>query len=168
MLRRRGHNNRAPGSGRPRDRVSATLRGPMTRDLWLSPARAALFIPASGLHLGRMSGANHCTGITTLEGPTGSTETVMEPEAEQRLGRLWRVICHDDPHTTMDFVVEVLMTVFRQPSPRAFELMLCVHHAGSALIGSWPESVARKKVARAQARARLDGFPLTFSVEVDD
>ncbi len=95
-------------------------------------------------------------------------ETVAEPVSDQRLGRLWRVICHDDPHTTMDFVVEVLMTVFRQPSPRAFELMLRVHHAGSALVGSWPESVARGKVAKAQANARMDGFPLTFSVEVDD
>ena len=46
--------------------------------------------------------------------------------------------------------------------------MLRVHHAGSALIGSWPESVARKKVALAQAKARVDGFPLTFSVEEDD
>jgi ATP-dependent Clp protease adaptor protein ClpS len=115
-----------------------------------------------------MSGVDDCTGSTLLEGPVAGVGTLVEPEVDQRLGRLWRVICHDDPHTTMDFVVEVLMTVFRQPSPRAFELMLCVHHAGSALIGSWPESVARKKVATAQARARLDGFPLTFSVEADD
>jgi len=115
-----------------------------------------------------MNSANELTGTPLLEGPVARAETMVESEVEERLGRLWRVICHDDPHTTMDFVVEVLMTVFRQPSPRAFELMLCVHHAGSALIGSWPESVARKKVARAQARARMDGFPLTFSVEVDD
>ena len=118
--------------------------------------------------MGVMSGADDCTGVTRFEGPVAGVETLVEPEAEQRLARLWRVICHDDPHTTMDFVVEVLMTVFRQPSPRAFELMLCVHHSGSALIGSWPESVARKKVAKAQARARLDGYPLTFSVEIDD
>lgn len=98
------------------------------------------------------------------------TEVLEMPATEERerLGRLWRVICHDDPHTTMDFVVEVLMNVFRQPAPRAFELMLRVHHSGSALIGSWPESVARKKVARAQSTARLDGFPLTFSLEEDD
>lgn len=109
-----------------------------------------------------MSGSKDSTGTQVLDAPE------VEAGTEPRLGRLWRVICHDDPHTTMDFVVDVLMQVFRQPSPRAFELMLRVHHAGSALIGSWPESVARKKVARAQAKARVDGFPLTFSVEEDD
>jgi len=91
-----------------------------------------------------------------------------EAQGQERLGRLWRVICHDDPHTTMDFVVDVLMKVFRQPAPRAFELMLRVHHSGSALIGAWPESVARRKVAKAQASARSDGFPLTFSIEEDE
>ncbi len=117
------------------------------------------------MHLGAMAGAQDDVGTEVLE---ADTETAAAPVAERRLGRLWRVICHDDPHTTMDFVVDVLVTVFRQPSPRAFELMLRVHHAGSALIGSWPESVARKKVALAQAKARVDGFPLTFSVEEDD
>jgi ATP-dependent Clp protease adaptor protein ClpS len=133
-------------------------------------------LPISGreLHLVGVSSAQQSTRTPRVGAPGApglaevTVETVAEPVAEQRLGRLWKVICHDDPHTTMDFVVEVLMTVFRQPSPRAFELMLCVHHAGSAWVGSWPESVARKKVAKAQAKARMDGFPLTFSVEVDD
>ena len=97
------------------------------------------------------------------------TLVLEEPETveKEQVANLWKVICHDDPHTTMDFVVDVLMKVFRQPAPRAVELMMRVHTTGSALIGLWPESVARKKVNRAHAKARVEGFPLTFSVEED-
>ncbi|MEM1449547.1 MAG: ATP-dependent Clp protease adaptor ClpS [Planctomycetota bacterium] len=106
-----------------------------------------------------MSAMEESPGTLVLEEP----ETV---EKEQ-VANLWKVICHDDPHTTMDFVVDVLMKVFRQPAPRAVELMMRVHTTGSALIGLWPESVARKKVNRAHSKARVEGFPLTFSVEED-
>lgn len=102
--------------------------------------------------------------VLTIE----ETEVQSDVEQVEELARLWRVICHDDPVTTMDFVVEVFTKVFRQPVPRAMELMLRVHQSGSAVVGLWPESVAKKKVNRARSMARVDGFPLTFSVEEDD
>jgi ATP-dependent Clp protease adaptor protein ClpS len=105
------------------------------------------------------------------DGETGGrTGTITESEEEVRedLARLWRVICHDDPHTTMEFVVEVFTGVFQLPARRAFELMLRVHETGSAVIGLWPRSVAERKIARARARARAGGFPLAFSMEEDD
>ncbi|MEM6674058.1 MAG: ATP-dependent Clp protease adaptor ClpS [Planctomycetota bacterium] len=106
-----------------------------------------------------MSAFDECPGTVTLE----ETESLEEV----KVANLWKVICHDDPHTTMDFVVDVLVKVFRQPSVRAVELMMRVHTTGSALIGLWPESVARKKVNRAHAKARALGYPLTFSIEED-
>ena len=98
------------------------------------------------------------------------TIVLDEPESihEGRLAPLWKVICHDDPITTMEFVVEMLTKIFRQPMPRAMELMLRVHMTGSAVIGLWPESVARKKVNRAHAMARAQLFPLTLSIEKDE
>ena len=88
-------------------------------------------------------------------------------ENDERLAPLWKVICHDDPITTMDFVVEMLSKVFRLPLARSMELMLRVHMDGAAVIGLWPESVARKKVNLAHAMARADQFPLTLSIEKD-
>lgn len=88
-----------------------------------------------------------------------------EAESEESLAPLWRVVCHDDPVTTMDFVVEVLGRIFRQPRTRAIELMYRVHYTGAAVVGSWPEGPARRKVNKAHALARAEGFPLTFSVE---
>lgn len=90
-----------------------------------------------------------------------------ETADEEALAPLWRVVCHDDPITTMDFVVDVLTKVFRQPMGRAVQLMFQVHNSGAAVIGLWPEDVARRKVDRAHALARAEGFPLTFSLEED-
>ncbi|MEE2941110.1 MAG: ATP-dependent Clp protease adaptor ClpS [Planctomycetota bacterium] len=90
-----------------------------------------------------------------------------EVEADESLAPLWRVVCHDDPVTTMDFVVTVLTRVFRQPVPRAVEVMYRVHFTGAALVGLWPEDVARRRVERAHVIARAAGYPLTFSTAVD-
>lgn len=95
-------------------------------------------------------------------------EVLVEDEVRESLARLWRVICHDDPHTTMDFVVEAFTGVFRLPLPRAFELMLRVHNQGSAVLGLWPREVAQRKVDRTHALARRAGFPLTLTLEEDD
>jgi ATP-dependent Clp protease adaptor protein ClpS len=100
--------------------------------------------------------------------PDIDVEVETKEEVREQLAPLWRVICHDDPHTTMEFVVEVLRGVFRLTTPRAMEVMYQVHHAGAALVGRWPEEAARKKVNRATAKARAQGFPLTFTVEEDD
>lgn len=80
---------------------------------------------------------------------------------------MYRVICHDDPVTPMDFVVEVFRSVFRIGPQRAAELMQGVHQTGSAVVGRYPKILAEKRVNRAKALARADGFPLTFSIEKD-
>jgi ATP-dependent Clp protease adaptor protein ClpS len=113
-------------------------------------------------------GIRHHGGVAQL-GTEPEIIVGEETDTDEReeLARLWKVICHDDPITTMEFVVELFTTVFRQPAGRAMELMLRVHESGSAVIGLWPESVARRKVDRSHALARAEGFPLTFSLEED-
>ncbi len=129
-----------PALRRPADTVRATT--PI-----LEPCRA------------RLSGTAPQIGV--------EVEVDSDVSASDELGSLWRVICHDDPVTTMDFVVDVFTGVFRLPLARAFERMLCVHRSGSAVVGHWPESAARKKVERARALARAEGFPLCFTIERD-
>ena len=99
---------------------------------------------------------------------------VEAPPKEQRqtrvvekLSPMYRVICHDDPITTMEFVVEVLRSVFRATPQRAVEIMLGVHQTGAALVGRYPKGLAERRVTKAKALARAEGFPLTFSIEKD-
>lgn len=89
-----------------------------------------------------------------------SKEEIKESHAP-----LFKVICHDDPFTTMDFVIMIFRSVFRLTRPRAIELMFRVHYTGSAVVGLWPESVAKKKVERATALARAQEYPLTLTIE---
>jgi ATP-dependent Clp protease adaptor protein ClpS len=99
--------------------------------------------------------------------------TLAPPEEEtlertdDQLAPRWRVICHDDPVTTMEFVVQILRGVFGLSEARAHQVMMRAHAKGSATVGRWPEGEARAKVERAMARARAAGFPLTFTAEPD-
>lgn len=102
--------------------------------------------------------------------PTSTVPAVEEgiaEEIEEDLAPLYAVICHDDPVTTMDFVVEVLRSVFRIPQVSAEELMLQVHHTGSAVIGRYPLETAERRVGRAKSLARARGYPLAFTIERD-
>ena len=65
--------------------------------------------------------------------------------------RRYKVIIHNDDFTTMEFVVEVLKTVFFLSNEKAEELMLQVHHANKAT------NMAREK-----------GFPLRLTVEPEE
>ncbi len=102
--------------------------------------------------------------------PSDEPSTVIECDSkiEEQLAPLFRVICHDDPVTTMDFVVEVLRSVFKLPHGRSVEVMYRVHHTGAAVVGRYPESVAHRRVERAKGLARSKDFPLTLTIERDD
>lgn len=108
------------------------------------------------------------TTITDTKRTPAPPAIETDEEVREKLAPLYRVICHDDPVTTMDFVIQVLRGVFRQPEARAVELMLRVHQTGAAVIACYPRETAKQRVQRATTLARADGFPLTFTVELDD
>ena len=106
--------------------------------------------------------------VTPVLDPDVEVEEQEDEQVVEELAPLYRVIGHDDPITTMDFVVQILRGVFHLPQATAVERMLCIHYTGAALIGRYPESTARRRVARATRLARASGFPLTFTIERDE
>ncbi|MDF1838775.1 MAG: ATP-dependent Clp protease adaptor ClpS [Planctomycetota bacterium] len=102
------------------------------------------------------------------QAPMANTEVVERTEVKERLAPLSRVVCHDDPVSTMDFVMHVLMDHFRLTYDRAQDRMLTVHNKGAAVIAHYPRNLAEKRVTRAKGYARANGFPLTFSIEDDE
>jgi ATP-dependent Clp protease adaptor protein ClpS len=94
-----------------------------------------------------------------------NTKVIEQTEVKERLAPLSRVVCHDDPVSTMDFVMHVLMDQFRLTYDRAEDRMMTVHNKGAAVIGHYPRTLAEKRVTRAKGYARANGFPLTFSIE---
>ena len=65
-------------------------------------------------------------------------ETTFEPDVEirdsTRLSPRWKVILHNDDVTTFDFVIDLLITLFRKPHLEAVRLTYEVHESGSALV----------------------------------
>lgn len=75
-----------------------------------------------------------------------------------------RVVFHNDPFTTMEFVVEVLTQVFGRDQATAETLMRRVHEDGSAALATMDAAVAARAFAEMRARADALGWPLRVSV----
>ena len=78
---------------------------------------------------------------------------------------LYRVILINDDYTTMDFVVEILETVFLKRPAEAHRIMMLVHTSGRALCGTYPFEIAETKVDQVRELARQHGFPLQATLE---
>jgi ATP-dependent Clp protease adaptor protein ClpS len=86
-------------------------------------------------------------------------------EAKTELEPLYRIIIHNDDVTPMDFVVNVLTSIFVLPQPDAVEVMLVAHYKGAAYVQILPKTEAEKRINKAHFAAGLEGYPLHFSLE---
>ena len=78
--------------------------------------------------------------------------------------RMFAVVLHNDDYTTMDFVVEVLMRVFRKPARDAAAMMMQVHEEGSCIVGVYTYDIAATKKAQADVMAEKQGYPLKITI----
>ena len=74
--------------------------------------------------------------------------------------RSYKVVLLNDDYTTMEFVIEVLETIFGMSRERATQIMLKVHQEGSAVCGVYPKDIAESKVAQVTTLARQREHPL--------
>lgn len=80
---------------------------------------------------------------------------------------LYRVIIHNDNITPMDFVTHILVTVFFVPHENAMTIMYAAHLNGAAYVQTLPKLEAKRRINKALFAARLQGFPLEFSMEAE-
>jgi ATP-dependent Clp protease adaptor protein ClpS len=71
----------------------------------------------------------------------------------------------NDDYTSMDFVVDILMKIFRKSFHEAHIIMLEVHEKGRGLCGIYPYEIAETKVFQVGVEARENGFPLKAILE---
>lgn len=76
----------------------------------------------------------------------------------------YQVLIYNDDFTPMDFVVNILMTIFEKPKPEAVRLMYSVHRGSFAVVGVYVRDIAETKAELAVSQARAEGYPLKLEV----
>jgi len=89
---------------------------------------------------------------------TDSQEELKEPE-------LYKVILLNDDYTSMDFVVEILVTIFHHPIEKAINTMLKIHREGEGVCGVYTYEIAETKVEQVRKKARENEYPLRARME---
>ena len=78
---------------------------------------------------------------------------------------LYKVVLLNDDYTTMEFVVQVLESVFQKSPAEAYQIMMHVHVNGRGIAGVYPWEVAETRAEAAISLARGAGFPLKAVTE---
>jgi ATP-dependent Clp protease adaptor protein ClpS len=77
----------------------------------------------------------------------------------------YKVLLHNDDYTTMEFVVEILMTIFHKTIAESERLMFAIHESGKAICGVYTYEIAQTKAYQVKQLAKRNGFPLLATVE---
>ena len=77
----------------------------------------------------------------------------------------WKVILINDDSTPMEFVISILMEIFKHTSSAASDIMLQVHETGSGVAGIYSFEIAEAKAVEATNQARTAGHPLQIKLE---
>lgn len=96
----------------------------------------------------------------------GSHDLAVE-EARPKLKKppLYRVLLINDDFTPMEFVVDVLETIFAMERTRATQVMLEVHTKGQGVCGVFSFEIAETKVAQVMGLAKQHQHPLLCTME---
>ena len=77
----------------------------------------------------------------------------------------WKVILLNDDSTPMDFVVGLLVDIFRHSAQTAQELTMAIHEKGSAVVGLYTYEIAEQKAVECTKISREHGYPLQVAIE---
>jgi ATP-dependent Clp protease adaptor protein ClpS len=96
-----------------------------------------------------------------------STEITIEEKIKITVSepKRWKVILLNDDTTPMEFVISILVDVFRHTTEAAHDIMLQVHETGSGVAGIYSFEIAEAKAVEATNQARTNNFPLQLKLE---
>jgi ATP-dependent Clp protease adaptor protein ClpS len=95
-------------------------------------------------------------------------ETVkLDEKIQQKIvePKKWKVIFLNDNFTPMEFVVTVLVEIYKHTMEVAQEITLQIHETGSGIAGTYTFEIAEIKAVETTNLARAQGFPLQIKLE---
>ena len=95
----------------------------------------------------------------------GQDLAVEEARPKVKQPPLYRVVLINDDYTPMEFVVDILESVFGMERTRATQVMLEVHTKGKGVCGVYHFEIAETKVAQVMSIAKQHQHPLLCTME---
>ncbi len=94
----------------------------------------------------------------------------LKPKNKPKLERpkLYKVILVNDDFTPRDFVIMVLMSVFRISEDAGYKVMMTAHKLGSCVVVVCARDIAETKATEGIDLAKEAGFPLMFTTEPEE
>jgi ATP-dependent Clp protease adaptor protein ClpS len=77
----------------------------------------------------------------------------------------YAVILLNDNYSTFDFVVKVLVLVFKKSVAEAIKITNDVHHKGRGACGSYSREIAETKIMQVESMSEAEGYPLKCIME---
>jgi ATP-dependent Clp protease adaptor protein ClpS len=93
------------------------------------------------------------------------TGTEEELEFELLTPREYNVFILNDDYTPMEFVVDILMTIFHKTYQEAEAITVMVHKQNRGLCGTFSHEIAETKVLQVSKLAKEHGHPLKAEME---
>jgi|TARA_R110002074_G_scaffold114847_3_gene245523 ATP-dependent Clp protease adaptor protein ClpS len=78
-----------------------------------------------------------------------------------------KVVFLNDDSTPMEFVVEMLVGIFKHTFEIATDLTIQIHEEGSGVAGIYSYEIAEQKATETVNLARTNGFALKVKIEED-
>ncbi len=91
--------------------------------------------------------------------------TLTRTRTQTKKPQMYRVVLLNDDYTPMEFVIVVLIQIFRKGEEEATRLMLQVHQHGAGVCGVYTHEIAETKVKQVLDFARTHEHPLQCIME---
>lgn len=92
-------------------------------------------------------------------------EFELQDSTEVEEPKKYKVLLLNDDYSTMDFVIDVLLKIFRKSLEESEVIMLNIHNNGKEVCGVYTNEIAATKIAQVKTIAREKGFPLRAIME---
>jgi ATP-dependent Clp protease adaptor protein ClpS len=103
------------------------------------------------------------TDESTEEGGTGVVTEIARPKLKPP--SMYKVVLNNDDYTPMEFVIEILETIFSMGHEKATQVMLHVHTRGKGICGVYTKEIAETKMTQVNEFSKQNEHPLLCSIE---
>jgi len=97
--------------------------------------------------------------------PNAGTVAQVKINHELKEPPMFKIIYLNDNQTTMEFVIETLLSFFDYTADTALKITQDIHEAGSAVVAVLPYEVAEQKGIEVTVHARSNNYPLQIKLE---